>query len=384
MGDHPTPDIAIMTWYQYRNFGTALQASALYAVISGMGYSPCFIQYDPAKHRPSPDTTCFDLCKKLITYPFRHLFSPKRYVSPERERLFETFLGSRIHETPVCDSAHELAALNRLFDAFVCGSDQIWSPLYFDENYFLAFVDDPSKMISYAPSIGTYQIADTEIRTKMTALISRFQHLSVRETYGSRIIQELTGQEARVVLDPTLLLTSDEWDDYAAATAVPELDSGYILCYFLRYSAKYKKFVKKLSAIWNLQIVEIPVWVLPDQQPDMPFEAGPCEFVSLIKHASFVCTDSFHGMAFAVNYRVPFFVFKRFADNDPENQNSRVIHLSEQLKLENRLVAPVFTKEIIEMRNCDFSAAHEKMALLRESSVSFLRNALQTATNPEL
>lgn len=116
----------------------------------------------------------------------------------------------------------ELNDLNMEYDAFVCGSDQIWSPLCYDSKYFLDFVENTDKMIAYAPSIGSTKIDDSIIREKMFQHISRFKHLAVREQQGAELIKKLTGHDAKVVLDPTLLMDAAEWDEFASVNAVRE------------------------------------------------------------------------------------------------------------------------------------------------------------------
>ena len=92
--------------------------------------------------------------------------------------------------------------LNNIYDAFICGSDQIWSPTCYDENYFLSFVKEDYKKIAYAPSLGLPVIENNFIKENMKNLISKFHHLSTREEQGANIIKNLTGKKAKVVLDP--------------------------------------------------------------------------------------------------------------------------------------------------------------------------------------
>lgn len=115
------------------------------------------------------------------------------------------------------------------------------------------------------------------------------------------------------------------------------------------------------------------------EKESVPFEVGPSEFVSLIRNAKHVCTDSFHGIAFATNYRIPFSVFKRFKDKDSQNQNSRIFSLLSLLSLKNRLVNPK-ERNLKAMITCDFSKADESLRKLRESSLNYLKSSLEFAT----
>lgn len=369
--------IAVMTWYTYQNFGTALQSSALYHVIEKFGYAPDMIQYKPKGNIKEMNLRTF---AKSFHKKIKQVYNGT-YASAERDNLYAEYLSNRVTETVACTCYPELCDLNDIYDAFVCGSDQIWSPLCFDDKYFLSFVNNESKMIAYAPSIGSEKIENPIIKSKMSELISRFSKLSVRESTGVNIIRELTGKEAKNVLDPTLLLSSAEWDNFADTDKANKIDTPYILCYFLGNDKKYLNYVKKLSQETNLPFYIIPITRKQNVGGhSVPFEVGPNEFVSLIKNAAYVCTDSFHGMAFSVNYHIPFFVFKRFADNASDNQNSRVFSLLKLLKLEDRLVDGA-KFDIKNKLSCDYAYADEVLDKQREDCALFLKECLKDAVN---
>lgn len=367
--------IAIMTWYKYKNFGTALQASAIYHIIESLGYNTTLIQYE---HKGNINEMSIKSFAKALPKKIIQAFNGV-YISDERDMLYSEYLYKRVTETKKCVCYSELYDLNEFYDAFVCGSDQIWSPLGFDDKYFLSFVYDKRKMIAYAPSIGTPNIENPIIREKMADLISQFSKLSVRESQGVKIIQELVGKEAKNVLDPTLLLTSTEWDIFADTDKTNRIDAPYILCYFLGDDRKYLKYVKKLSKTTKLPFYIIPITRKQKEEGHaVPFEVGPSEFVSLIKNAKYVCTDSFHGMAFSINYHIPFFAFKRFANNSCENQNSRIFSLLKLLKLEDRIVDKFNNKNML---TCSFVYADKLLNEQRELSIKFLQESLADATN---
>ncbi len=368
--------VALMTWYTYRNYGSALQASALYRVVKSLGYAPQMIRHLPKGDALTQQTKLWQPYFKKIHRLFNR--AHRTVITPQQEALFADYLAQRVTETPLCNTYHDLFALNRDFAAFVCGSDQIWSPTCFDENYFLSFVEDDRKRVAYAPSLGMMRLEHPDAAPQMAAQISRFSHLSVREVQGAAIIRDLTGQQATVVADPTLLLTAADWDEYAAVAGCNTLPGDYILCYFLGDARRYAGYVKRLSQKTGLPAYVIPVTAAQHADPSaVPFGVGPREFVSLIRGAKHVCTDSFHGMAFSVNYRVPFTVFKRFADNDPKNQNSRILSLLDRLQLSHRLTDP---KGALLPVACDFSVAEQPLAQLREASLDFLKASLAAAT----
>jgi coenzyme F420-reducing hydrogenase beta subunit len=175
-------------------------------------------------------------------------------------------------------------------------------------------------------------------------------------------------------------MNSDEWNVYIKEECLEKIQGEYIICYFLGEANKYMNYVKELSKKMGVPYYVIPVTVKQKNDKNcVPFPVGPCEFVSLIKNSKYVVTDSFHGTAFAVNYNIPFTVFKRFKDNDPKNQNSRIYSFLDMLGLENRLVD--YKKSVGDVLECDFSNANKKLSERREESLNYLKNALKSAVN---
>ena len=374
-------NVAILTWYKDINYGTALQAGALFHVVKALGYDPAMIQYRPRRGfvEPPREEAAYwfrKIITKVPAYFHNHLASDKRMA------LFQNFLDEKIVETEPANSRPELHNLNGKFDAFVCGSDQIWSLNGYDENYFLPFVENPGKKVAYAPSMGRDSFLTEEQKSGVADLISSFRHLSVRETRSAELIRNLTGQKAEVVLDPTLLMDSEQWDQYVGPVAEKLPDEKYILCYFLGKSHRYMRYVQGLA-----NCLKLPVYVIPvarhqyNRKEMLPFEVGPKEFVSLIRNAAFVCTDSFHGTVFAANHNVPFCVFERFRRGDPNNQNIRITSFLKQVQLESRLVDPRVCGEYEKITHCNYDAANKQLKKLRNESLNYLEKALETAVS---
>ena len=374
--------VAIMTWYTHRNYGTALQACATNYFVEKLGYAPSFIQYIPKRGAYTYDRAYFT---KRCLLKVKGFLNPV-YLSEGKEKKYADFLAKRITQTQKCNSYAELHDLNDQFDAFLCGSDQIWTPLNHDDKYFLSFVRNPDKMIAYAPSVGVSKISDPLIGAHMEKLISRFSHLSVREEQGAELVRQLTGTKPQVVFDPTLLLNSAEWDELADVESSETIDEkGYIICYFLGNSDKYMRYVRALSAKLNLPYYLIPVTRSEKRDKHaVSFEVGPSEFVSLIRGAKYVCTDSFHGIAFAANYKVPFSVFKRFKDRDSGSQNSRIFNLLDILHLQSRLFDHEHPHIPVNIMECDFSEANDLLEKNRKESMAFLEQSLAKAVNAEV
>jgi coenzyme F420-reducing hydrogenase beta subunit len=365
--------VGVMTWFTYENYGTALQAIALQHVLQEMGYSPELINYRPRATRGKLGKRSL---RELVDAGKSKLTRPELipYASKERKLCFDEFIANHARISEAANSLPELRQLSKNYDAVICGSDQIWSPNCFDENYYLQFVGEPNRKIAYAPSFGVSAIADPEIKERIRTLIASFASISARELQGKEIIHELTGKDVPVVADPTLLLSQEEWRG-VAGFATPGNGKGYLLCYFLGNPTRYEEAARKTADNLGLQLVTIPTFMGHDEgRPDG--EIGPAEFISLIAGASYVCTDSFHGMVMSTIFEKPFTAFKRFSDADPTSQNSRVVDFLAIAGLTARLVGPDQPQPSAE---CDFAAARKRLSDLRDSSLKYLQDALETA-----
>lgn len=373
--------LAVMTWYHYRNYGTALQAAALAAALRKLGHEPQMVRYKPLGYmRSLPDYSLGALKKRLIRWKNgRHIKEDgNHFHSAEKDTLFDAFLSDTLQFTNPCSTKADLEQLNDTFDAFICGSDQIWSPLVFNPKYYLDFVRDSQKKIAYAPSIGVKEIEDRHVRTEIEKLLCNFGSLSVREKDGSRLIRELCGKDAPVVLDPTLLLTSAEWSK-EITPCEKMVTEPYMAVYMLGNNPEHWEIVKKTAAHLKLSVQIIPVFYEDQNRPGCIKKAiGPREFLELIFGASYVCTDSFHGMIFSTLFHKPFTAFARFRENDARNQNSRVENLLSILGLEGRMLLRDNWRAIAES-TVDFASVDERLSTLRAESMDYLTGALAGA-----
>lgn len=370
--------VAVMTWSHYHNFGTSLQVTALTYVIRKLGYQVDVINYIPHGKLVS--------LKGYKTFNYyigkvREKTNNRKYRSiydEDREKAFVKFLDENISLTEECKTDSDLFLLNEKYDVFVCGSDQIWAPTIFNAKYFLNFVENPRKMVAYAPSIGLSIIDDPYVRNRMAENINRFTHLSVREEQGAKLIREICNKDAKVVLDPTLLLTSNEWD----TMSVPiDEDKPYILCYFLGTNEENWSHVYALSKNTNMHLKIIPVFESDYARGhDVVKGVGPGEFLSLVKNASLICTDSFHCTAFSIIYNKPFYSYERFSSKDENNQNSRIYNILKLLKLENRLVKDK-TSIPAQPFNCEYNDTNKQLEKKYHESIEFLEKALREAVN---
>lgn len=220
-------------------------------------------------------------------------------------------------------------AWNESHDYFVCGSDQIWNPGYgtTTELAFLSFAKGRS--IALAPSFGISTVSE-ELRENLCSWISGVDHLSVREEAGCRIIWELTGRDAEVLLDPTMAIEPSHWEELAKAPE-KKLPDRYILTYFLgRVTDTYYNRINRIS--WEMGIPVVNLFNI--EEPDY-YVFDPNEVLYAIRGANLVLTDSFHGTVFSILFQRDFLVFRR--DESGNSMHSRLATLLGKFGLEDRL-----------------------------------------------
>ena len=382
MSEKDLKKIALLTWAKGENYGTSLQCYALQKTI-GAEYD-CSVIDIPLVSEP--------VWKKLLRNPVKtgaiilrrkiNLFLGKVPLAyegqKERHANFVRFRNTHFNLSEPYDSKKKLAKLNDEYDSFVCGSDQIWNPFLFDARYFLDFVSDNKKKIAYAPSFGTEHIDSSENEAKIIPLVRDFAFLSCREESGAAWLSEKTGRNVPCVLDPTLLLQKSEW--LKIANENYPRPAHYIFCYFLGKNERYLSAVFDFAKKNALEVVLIPIYKKDfSRKCVVPRDIGPCEFLSLVEHADFVCTDSFHGCCFSVLFEKPFAPFLRFSATDKKSQNARVQDFLKKLGLEKLLyskdndLAKIFASPI------DFSSVNAILEAERKKSLSYLFDALSIA-----
>jgi hypothetical protein len=263
-------------------------------------------------------------------------------------------------------------ALN--YDIFICGSDQIWNPniTSLDPAYFLSFVPTDKKKIAYAASFG---ISDMPrgYQKILKKLLEGIEYISVREKEGKQIIKSLTGRDVDVVLDTTLLLNEEEWGVISEPCPSRE-EKRYVLCYYVQNNKRLDDISIKCSKAMGIPRVVINASNKDRFNGAIPvFAVGPSEFVKLFKDASFVVTNSFHGITFSINFKKPFFL--DLLNGEAVSRNSRLINILEDLNLSTRLIGNLASINGKSM-DYNFKEAIIKLGMLKEKSLNFLRKSI--------
>lgn len=366
--------IGIVTVYKNINFGSNLQTYALQQILLRLGYQPeNLIVTDIQKNY-------FVYCKRiyhLIVHVIKS-FSKLNRVKYRRNLIFKRYVSDNIRSSDYsCSNIETLEKKGeKKFDYYICGSDQIWAPNQFNPFFFLSFCKDKSRNIAYAPSIGLTSIPENLVKP-YCQLLQNIGALSIREKDGASLIKSLLNIDIPVVLDPTLLLNRNDWLSHSSSKYYP-ISCKYILCYFLGNNYAQREKVKRLSEVTGYNI-----FVLPSNRYDCKwgnkqiYEAGPQEFINLLDQAEVLCTDSFHGTIFSINLHKPFFTFLRFNDDDPLNQNSRVLNFLDETGLQSRIITEEKEIPFNFYENLDWGKIDSYLEEKRIYSIKFLQSSLQ-------
>lgn len=207
--------------------------------------------------------------------------------------------------------------------------------------------------------------------------IQRFDYLGIREKTGKELLEEYMNRNIDTVLDPTLLLDQDDWSIVATHRLVKE---PYALVYFFSNSYKVRRMLEKFCEKRGLKLVLIPYakqeFNLGDHRGKCVRldNVGPSEFVSAIKYADYVFTDSFHGAVFSIIHGKQFYVFERNKKGHV-SMNSRLYDLLDTFHLRNRLLAMDSSVEDID--DIDYKQVDSILTKEKEKSTNFLKKALE-------
>ena len=293
-----------------------------------------------------------------------------------RNRKFNEFRHERfIHFSKPIRNYEELKEYSHRMTDVVVGSDQLWLPSGLSTGFYnLMFAPDECNKVSYASSFGVSSIPNKQ-REKTKGYLERIQHLSVRESTGQKIIKDLTGREAKIILDPTMILTKEQWDDCIEDKVL--YDEDYIFCMFLGNNPEQRKEVERLKEETGCKIVvlrHLDEYIPSDESfgDIVPYDVGPEEFVNYIRHAKYVCTDSFHVSVYSIIYHKKFIVFDRFASGS-NSRNSRLDTLFENIGISRR-----FQNDIVSEINAeiDYKNVDERLDILRNYSNQYIFDAL--------
>ena len=362
--------IGIITLHYNLNYGALLQAYALQKALAKLGHEVDIINYVD----PNGYTSMKIFGGSLIDKARAMLFLGKRL---KRRKAFKQFIRQDLSLSgEMLRDSEQVNAENLPYDLYITGSDQTFNLHLqgggeYRKTYFLPLIKD--RKISYASSMGDlFSNYDEEEKRWLYDQLKQYQILSVREEAAADFIHSLGLERPHVDLDPTLLIDSDAWADFAKETKYEP--GSYILFYSVLSAPWIVRNVEKLSKQTGLPVVAPHLMNRFEMKSGFirAEECGPKEFVSLIKNAAMVCTSSFHGTAFAIQFKKKFLSFSL-------SKRGRIANILKKLHLEKCIVT-----EDDEVMSCadrlaelDFTQAEAFLQSEREKSTEYITEAIK-------
>lgn len=365
--------IAILTLPLHTNYGGILQCYALQTILQRMGHDVKVLtkpQYGISYYWIYPLAMCKRIVKRYILgKDIDILKAPHELLRKNTDRFIRRYIK-------IYSCRNWTPKIAKKFDAIIVGSDQIWRPEYSYpiENSFLSFLGDSKiKRISYAASFGVDSCEYTEEQLKVcSSLLKKFDSVSVRETSGIKICHNYFGVDAVQMLDPTLLLSADDYR-VLINNAVTKPSEGNMLVYILDKTEDKISMVNRIAADKGLT----PLWLdSPDEKNEnfslnervkMPVE----QWLRSFNETEFVFTDSFHGCIFSIIFKKQF-----MAVGNKSRGLSRFSSLLGLLNLENRLLLSCedYNENITSI---EYNQIYNTLSVLRDKSILYLKNNIE-------
>ncbi len=366
--------VILTTFFMAENYGAVLQAYALQSVlqqkdlhIEVLNYRDSDIEDVYRRIHLNHKSLWITLCS-CISYL---LFWRKNKIRHEKFKKFrDSYLQVGKEEYW---SAETLMKNPPQADVYITGSDQVWNTLItkgLSDVYTLNFGSEEVRRIAYAASIGNGQIVPEQVEL-FREKIKIIDDLSVREDTAKEVLgQFVDGKKIFVALDPVLLRDKSDWEKDLAGFESKE--EKYILAYHVEKNEEYRKTVEEVSKKFGFKVIHFEKWKRYWNTLNNAYTAGPLEFVSLIQHAEYVITNSFHGTAFSIIFHKKFWVF-------PHRQTgSRVNDLLSLLGISERAVQ---TFEEFSSKDYDSEIDYVRVEKIltqeRKKSLEWLENALK-------
>jgi hypothetical protein len=382
----------------HNNYGTSLQGYAMIKKIQELGCKVEVIDYE--KRLSLKEKIVYvinalrvgeinELCNRFFVNRMKRVYPQYGNGVKLRTNAVDAYKMKKI--IPFFQKYIGYKALregSKNYDYVVVGSDQVWTPLSLPNKFFnLLFVSDSVKKVAYASSFGVSEIPKFQ-QAATGKYLDRFYKISVREQRGKEIVESLSHQKAYVVVDPTLLLSREEWEkeiseDISETTQANKsrtLGEPYIFCYLISPNVEARQQTKMLSEQTGLPIIAIrhmEQYREIDETigDEVPYSVDPNDFVRYISKAAYICTDSFHCTVFSILFHRQFMTFFRSSNNEKTNRNSRIGSLFDILEIPKD---HLYSGDITQIKNTvNWENVDNNISTLRSRSMAYLQTALQ-------
>jgi hypothetical protein len=359
--------IGILTFHRAVNYGAVLQTWALFKRIKDAGPEVSIIDYRPNSieltYKPFSFIKLFEnkSPKAQVLYLLDHIFKYRMICI--RNQAFANFRNENL----------KIDGIDKIkdFDVLISGSDQVWNPNLtkgLDKFYYLNIpAKEGVKKISYGASseLAYFKELITNHKDFLVKNLNSFNAISVREPALSDVLSKYIKKNIDVVLDPTLLLNAE---DYEEIITMPLEKEPYVLVYQVVDKKETMRIARKISNERKLKIIFLNSrYRFYKRTTNLKGSIGPSEFLSLFKNASYIVTTSFHGTIFSI-------IFKKNFYTVVGKHSSRQTNLLNQLNLSSRILTKITDLEKI--THIDYLPVTKSLDQLRKESELFLMNNL--------
>ena len=374
--------IAIITFSCAFNYGAMLQTYGLYQFLKRKGYDVFIIDYIPERYNIDA-YNYVDIAIKKSRYwryiPFsKFVWQKTRLAQMKKNRdVFRKFLEDNVTLTHKFYTLDDLKEDTPKADVYITGSDQVWNPDFLwnekiDKPYYLAFLSDNEKKISYAASFGKNELDTVELNAAKEYLLE-YEHISVREKAGVNIISKM-GLKAVEVADPTILAGKEIFSEIEKDNFVNK-KAQYMLLFQITFNKELYKICSYIAKKNRLRlIVLIPdiaqkYRVLCKNKIILPSVE---EWIGYFKNATYIVTDSFHGTVFSIMFE------RQFSSYVKKEYNGRIYNILDKTNLKERVLSDVNKDKLEENFNSkiDYNFVNMKMKKFRDDSCNWLNKAL--------
>ena len=366
--------VNVITRHAPTNYGSLLQAIATQRVIMNLGHECRIINYIPkCETGVRMAITQLEQKTKWRRNPIKKAIY-LMVAEPETLLMDRKFLAMRkkyLLMGPCCATTGELKKLyaEKKDEVFLTGSDQVWGPIstgHYDPTYFLDFVPKSSRKLAFAASFGK-AIFDEQTLKEYRVLLKKYDSLAVRENVAVELLKKMD-ISAKQVLDPTLLMDADAWSEYVKPMKKPE---KYVLVYQIHANSDLDHYAVKFAEKAELPLLRVsPLLHQAKRSGKFVYCPDISGFLDLVKNATHMVTDSFHGTAFAINFNTQF--VEVLPNTGTSSRNQSILELT---GLTDRIVRDLNDFSYID-QEIDFKEANEKIGTSRIESIRILEEML--------
>jgi len=371
--------IGLITMHRVKNYGSILQTFATQYVFKQYGYDTEVIDYYPERQRfwgmlKGLKNKNGLLKKSFIMRTIIRIIMLPTYLA--RFIVYNRFMkkGYIVLSKDTYKTAEELKENLPKYDIYCTGSDQVWNSIWnekLDRPFYLDFVKNNAPRFAYSASFGREKLEEWEMQ-ETKELLSKYSAISVRENSGLKILSDLgIGENAIQVLDPTLLLKKEDWENLISDKYK---DKQFVLMYNINRSKELDKYAKEFAKRKGLKLINLS-YSLHDIFKAGKLVANPQveDFLSLFAYAEFVLTDSFHATSFSINFNKQFLVYY------PKRFSARISSILEITNLESRVINGKENDFTLADIKIDFSYTNKILDEKREESRNFIKEVLREA-----